>query len=270
MTLKLIKFAYLSICWFSVNAAGNALAQSPYEISWKKDGVLAGSGLAALTVGFVVSSEVTPLTEEEIQALSPDDVNAFDRPATNNYSESADHASDVAVWTCLALPATALFSSRMRDDVGTIALMYAETMLLSNGITQIVKGTMTRTRPFVYNPAAPPAQKTDPDARKSFYSSHTANAFAAAAFFATVYGDYFPDSKWEPYVWAGSMLAAASAGYFRVEAGRHFPSDVLVGAGVGLAIGLLVPHWHRRGEQQLNLAPSHRLGQVQMEVRYVF
>lgn len=256
----------LGICFI----AAPIQAQSPYTISWPKDGFIAGGSLLALAIGFSVDSKITPLTEEEIAQLSKDDVNPFDRPATENYSVSADNASDVVVWTCLSLPLTFVFSERIRHDAVTVGLMYAETMILSNGITQIVKGTVRRIRPFVYNPAAPLDKKTESDARKSFYSSHTCNAFASAIFFASVFGDYFPASRWKPYVWGGSLLVAASAGYLRVEAGMHFPTDVLVGAGVGTAAGLLIPLWHRRSEQRLNIAPVYRFGELQIKAQYEF
>ena len=43
------------------------------------------------------------------------------------------------------------------------------------------------------------------------------------------------------------MSVAALTAYARVAAGRHFPSDVIVGAVVGAAIGHLVPRSHRLG-----------------------
>jgi membrane-associated phospholipid phosphatase len=257
----------IGVAVFSI--AARTFAQSPYEISWRKDGFITAGSVLALAVGLAVSSDVAPLTEEEINHLSRDDVNPFDRPATYNYSEAANTAGDVAVWTCLSLPATFLFSAHVRDDAGAVVLMYAETILLSNGINQIVKGAVPRIRPFVYNPDAPLEKKTAANARKSFYSSHAANAFASAVFFATVFSDYFPSSKWKPYVWGGSLLAAAITGYLRIEAGMHFPTDVLVGAGAGAAIGLLIPRWHRRGDQHLNVAPVYRFD-IQIKMKYTF
>ena len=41
---------------------------------------------------------------------------------------------------------------------------------------------------------------------------------------------------------------AAVTASLRVAAGKHFFTDVLTGAGVGSAVGFLVPYLHRRGE----------------------
>ena len=261
--------ARASACLILV-VAQHALAQSPYEISWKKDGLAAGAGVMVLAMGLGISANVAPLTEEEINALSREDVNTFDRPATYNYSETAHNASEALVWSCMALPLSFLVSERMREEAGIIALMYAETLLFANGASQIAKGAFQRLRPLAYNPEVPPADKTDPDVRKSFYSSHASNAFASAVFFATVYGDYFPDSKWRPYVWGGSLVAAATVGFLRFEAGEHFPTDVLVGGAVGAALGHLLPRWHRRDAGRLNVTPVYQLGNAQLRVRWTF
>jgi membrane-associated phospholipid phosphatase len=47
-------------------------------------------------------------------------------------------------------------------------------------------------------------------------------------------------------VWTGAITLPAIVGYLRVKAGRHYPSDVIVGYGVGALIGYLVPTLHKR------------------------
>ena len=89
----------------------------------------------------------------------------------------------------------------MRQDIKTVAVMYIETALLANGIEGIVKGLSQRTRPFVYNPDAPLADKLDRDARQSFFSGHATNAFATAVFTGEVFRHYFPHSRLKPVVW---------------------------------------------------------------------
>ena len=51
----------------------------------------------------------------------------------------------------------------------------------------------------------------------------------------------------------GTLMAVG-----RVGAGAHFPTDVIVGAVAGLAIGITVPWLHQRGheEGQVRLVPA--------------
>jgi len=57
---------------------------------------------------------------------------------------------------------------------------------------------------------------------------------------------FCPDSKWKPVVWGAAITIPAVMGYFRVAAGKHFPTDVMAGYLVGGAVGFLVPHLHRK------------------------
>lgn len=75
----------------------------------------------------------------------------------------------------------------------------------------------------------------------SFPSSHAANAFALAAMLAR---------RWRratPALW----LAAAAVAWSRLYLNRHFLSDILVGAAIGLACAWAVDQWleHRRGHR---------------------
>lgn len=229
-------------------------AQSPYGISWPKEGYIFGSGIAVGLMGVILTKNVSPLTVEEINRLSRDDVNAFDRPATYNYSINAKSFSDVAVVLSTALPAILLFSENVRKDFKTFGVMYVQTLLFVGALPTFGKGRVVRTRPFVYNPDAPLEKKLEKDARFSWYSGHTTSAFAGAVFFSTLYGNYFPHSRWKPFVWGGSLLLSSLVGYLRVEAGKHFPTDVLTGAAVGSAIGFIIPWLHRqRGNTEFSL-----------------
>jgi membrane-associated phospholipid phosphatase len=65
----------------------------------------------------------------------------------------------------------------------------------------------------------------------SFPSGHASGAFAVATVFSGVYGEQHPWVSWVGYGTAGLV------GVSRVALGRHFPSDVIVGAAIGNSFG---------------------------------
>jgi membrane-associated phospholipid phosphatase len=239
-------------------APAPALAQSadPYELSTYREWGLSLTGAGLLLAGLAVQSNQQPLTLAEIEALDPNDVNAFDRPATGRWSTGADLASDVLVLTLIASPVTLAIAEAGSKNGLTLGLMYAETVLLNNGVTQLLKGATDRTRPFAYNddPEIAEEKKQQTNTRRSFPSGHSANAFAAAVFLGTTYSKLHPESSARNWVWAGSLTAATAVGYFRYRAGKHFPTDIITGAVIGASFGYLIPKLHETGA--VYVAPS--------------
>ncbi len=212
--------------------------------------MLAGSGVVASIAGLTLVNQVKALTPGEISQIDAGTVNAFDRGATKNYSARNDQARTVIALGCIASPALFLTGKAPRHDGWVIGMMYAEALMFSASLPYIAKGCFRRTRPFVYNPAAPMQEKLKADAAQSFFSLHATMAFSSAVFLSTVYSAYYPSSKWRPVVWGGSMLAAGAVGYLSYSSGAHFPTDILAGAVVGSAIGFLVPWLHRSTKKQ--------------------
>jgi membrane-associated phospholipid phosphatase len=251
---RVIPLSFIStlLLWTS----GILFAQSPYKISWEKDGYILGGGSVAAVGGLLLDRTVAPLSIDAITSLSRASVNSFDRGATYNYSESAGTASDILRNSLLAAPFVLLVDNSIRNDWKTIAVMYAEVYAFVGATNLTLKGAVKRIRPFVYNPDAPLDEKLSSDARKSFFSGHTIIAFASAVFLSTVYGDYYPESQWKPYLWAGSLALASMVGILRYEAGMHFPTDILVGAAVGSTIGYAIPWMHRVNKEELSFYPA--------------
>jgi len=229
----------------------------PYRLSAGRDAVLLGGGAAALAAGVVITAELDVLTPEDVAAADPASVNGFDRPATRRWSPGASNLSDAALVASVGAPLT-LLAIAPTSSTTTLGVMLGETILLTNGIGQVVKTAVRRVRPYVYNddPDVPFEKKASKSARQSFPSGHAANAFASAVFFNVVFGALRPDSPARPWIWVGSLAAAGTVSGLRYAAGKHFPTDILAGAALGSAIGWVVPRLHRSDAVRLTIAPG--------------
>lgn len=196
-----------------------------------------------------------PLSQEDIARQDRSEVNAFDRSATCNWSPESARWSDRLRTTLVISPALLMLDTQMRSDFLIIAVMYAESILIEEGLTGIVKNTTGRKRPFVYNPDVPDSRKTEESAVRSFYSGHASTAFNSAIFFCTVFSDYYPDSRLRWAVWVGMLATASMVGYLRYRAGMHYPTDVIAGAVMGSLSGFTVPFLHRQHNTHITILP---------------
>lgn len=93
---------------------------------------------------------------------------------------------------------------------------------------------------------------------ESFPSGHTAQAFATATFMAKEYGD---QSVWYTI---GAYGMATTVGAMRILNNRHWVSDVLAGAGIGILSTNLAYLTHRykwkNKPSQLTVVPAYAMG----------
>jgi membrane-associated phospholipid phosphatase len=107
----------------------------------------------------------------------------------------------------------------------------------------MAKYTVQRPLPRTY--AGDPTLLSRPGGYRSFYSGHVSVVFAALSVTAMTLEVRHHQHVW-PWILAvavGTMVAVE-----RVAAGRHFYTDVAVGAVAGTAVGTLVPLAHRRAD----------------------
>jgi undecaprenyl-diphosphatase len=95
-------------------------------------------------------------------------------------------------------------------------------------LTSVFKGLFDRVRPALADPAIEALVPT-PDSA-SFPSGHAATAFAAAV----AVGAFYPRLRWP------LLGLAALVGLSRIYLGVHYALDVLAGATLGMALGLLM------------------------------
>ena len=81
-------------------------------------------------------------------------------------------------------------------------------------------------------------ERPDQSDNLSFPSGHTSIAFTNAAL---LYYEYKDSNVW--YASSGFLFATAT-GILRIANNKHYTSDVLAGAGIGLASGLIVSYWN--------------------------
>jgi PAP2 superfamily len=107
----------------------------------------------------------------------------------------------------------------------------AEAVAIAGLFNQLTKLLVARERP--------PGNVERSDHAMSFYSGHTSFAFSLATSMATL--SSLRREPLAPLVWSVGLPLATLVGLFRVIAGRHHLTDVLVGATVGSLIGVAAP-----------------------------
>lgn len=235
--------------------------ESPYNISFKKEIPFFAAGIGLLSSGFILRStnQKKPFTVDELSQLNRNNVNRFDRVAISNNNEESKEISDILLYSELALPLFFLTNHYTGKDFGRLGIMAIEVFTITSGLTMSAKYTFNRTRPFVYSDEFSFKEKTVSSARLSFFSGHTAQTAAFSVFMAKVIHDYHPNMKKgiEIGIWSFAIGVPAAMAYLRVDAGNHFPTDVMVGYAVGASVGWLVPHLHKKKNEdsKLSIAP---------------
>ncbi len=255
---KIIIYLFLLLLIFNIsNNYSYALNidNSPYILKPKKERLISSIGMSLLVLSLVADIHKKSLSESDINNISKDQINSFDRSAANNWSEYHANMSDYLVAVKVSIPLSLLLFSSPRKDCLKLGIIYMESLLISLGTCNLVKSLVNRKRPFVYNPDIDIEIKKEKDSIKSFYSGHTTMSFNSAVFFSTVYADYYPESPWKPAIWASSLTFASVIGYLRYRAGKHFPTDILTGAVMGSLSGYLLPAIHRKKENNYSIIP---------------
>jgi len=233
--------------------------QSPYSVNFKKEIPYISTAVGLNLTGAYLASQLNNLSVAQISALDANNVNSFDRFATMHYSTHFARASNGLEIATQLVPIVFLSEKNSRRHFGQILALYVEASFINTGLTIVTKMTARRTRPFVYNPSVPIEDKLGRTARASFISGHTSTAAVGSFFTAKIFSDFYPDSPWKPVVWGAAAVIPGLMGYFRVAAGKHYPTDVIAGYLVGGSIGFLVPHLHKKGSKK-NDKISLRMG----------
>lgn len=128
-----------------------------------------------------------------------------------------------------------------KHDLPNQAALFIKSEILIAAIVFPLKQITLENRPDSYK-------------RNSFPSGHTTQAFMAATFLSREYGY---KSVW---ISVGAYTMATTVGVFRILNNRHWLSDILVGAGIGILSTNVVyathqNRWGKRSGRELTVMP---------------
>ncbi len=213
--------------WLGSELAKGSLA--PNECRWCEPGSLDASVSRALWAGGGTHAEVAAPTT---------DVLAF------------------GVVPALMLGSTLVRDARVSERGYTDAVVVLEAGMAAALLNQGTKFLVGRERPFVHALGAADKQNTHSpsDNNLSFYSGHTSFTFALAASATTVAA--MRDSKLAPWIAGVGGSLALATGVGRIVAGKHYASDVAVGAVTATLVGVAVPLLLHGRDGSTSLQPS--------------
>jgi len=238
------------LCLTTLSPAVDAFGATPYHVDINKELWISGTSAGLLLGGQVLSTQRDAPSLDELSTHQGHPALSWDRHYMGQWDPAARRRSDVILAASLLAPLPLMAN---REHLFALGVMYGEVLLTTNGLLNVVKNAHTRYRPYSYNTQVSKTYRLDRDVRRSFFSGHAANITSNLVFSATVYNDLYPESAAIPWVWSSALAVAAYGSWQRVEAGWHFPTDVLVGMGWGALVGWGIPYLHksRRGDVQI-------------------
>ena len=217
------------------------------------------AGLSVLGGGLLLSGYLAPITFRDVPAQGFDPVEidwSLDRRVIGDHSPGVSVYSDWTRNAAIIFPLVLTATTSPRDarwsGLGRTAVVHAETLLISQGLSLLGKKVLGRARPYAYLPATVRPNESSYDVSRertfrSMPSGHSLSAWAGATMGMTEYLLSRPEASWLARAgvgFLGGALAGATSS-LRVEAGQHFPSDVVAGAGLGIVVGVTIPLLHR-------------------------
>jgi len=165
-----------------------------------------------------------------------------DRSLQSRYSSLPAGVSDVLLLVTLATPVLTSFAQGVNFQLANRGIVYSESLALNFALNSLVKVVAARPRPYTYALEGPPVSGRD--RYMSFYSGHSSISFGAAVTGSYLFAEAEPALGFRYAFWGGELFLAAMTANLRLRAGKHYYSDVIVGAlvGTGLSVGTLLLH----------------------------
>ena len=197
------------------------------------------------------------ITHAELENLDRQNIPGFDRWAIRPFNETIDKASYIPFYAAMPAPLLLLLDKKIRKDGFKVMFLYLETMAVTGLLYTGSMYLTNRYRPYVYDERSPMDKRLTGNSKNSFYAGHVHLVASSVFFMAKVWSDYHPESKAKWLWYTGAAAVTGATALMRHQAGMHFPSDLVLGAGLGALTGILVPALHKNKsvDDGLSLTP---------------
>ena len=193
------------------------------------------------------------VSTERLAGLTPDRVPGFDRIALRLDPDKhkdgllvSDYFFNTGQWLPFGL---FIWKKYRREwlDISTMYLQAQATQGLFYGFAPFGPTQTNRLRPNAYYEAFPLEDRMDGNTRNSMFSGHVSTTATGFFFAAKILDDFNPQFTGTQrfLLYAGATVPGVITGAMRVKGLKHFPSDSLVGLGVGAVSGIGIPALHR-------------------------
>ncbi|MGZ3699213.1 MAG: phosphatase PAP2 family protein [Bdellovibrionota bacterium] len=233
---------------------GEGEALSVYRLDTQTEVTVLGTSVAASVVPYALESVLI----HPRCPCDPNEVNALDRPFIGLGAQAPDTISDLTLAASVAAPFVAsVLEGGLSRTFLEDAVVEGEAIAVAGALDTFAKFTVQRPLPRTY--AGDPSLLNSAGGYRSFYSGHTALTMAALSSAAYTLN---LRHHWGAWPWIAAGVVGASVAVERVAAGRHFPTDVLVGGAVGTLVGVLMPWLHAKAPRAISAfsVRSHELG----------
>lgn len=226
------------------------VTERSYRLEWQYKRVHWAEGVTAGVLGVAaIAIEFSPIDVEPRWTRNNGFDDWFQRRliAPGDKQQKFAKASDALAATSIAFPVLVdligmtLIGDRNKDVGLQMFAIQAQAFAITGFVTGLVK-LSGRERPCAQADGSASGSADCDDPNRSYFSAHTSMAFAGAGLTCAEHQHFeFFGRVGDPIACASVLALATTTGVFRVVSNRHWMSDVITGAGVGLVAGWLMP-----------------------------
>ena len=234
-----------------------------FNVHTKYELPAAGGFIVASYFLFPALDRSSAFDAADLAKLNPNDVNSFDRPIIfkdpSGYANAQKH-SDFWLNFSIISPIVLGLDKKIRKDWLDLISLYLVSHAVDNTVYFAAAFPVRRARPFTYNTNVPVEDRVGLAKSNSFFSGHVSFAATSTFFLVKVFTDYHDIKGWKRLLlYAAATVPPSLVGYYRMEAARHFKTDVLLGLLIGGTSGIVVPslHKNRSKDSRVSLQPYY-------------